>query len=497
MDFIYLFGSLKIVAPMNRMHKISIRVIWMFLSIVTICSRAYASDQTGFVSSVDSVVAECDIDSVLPVHRADYQETVHKKEPLGMLPCDRKFYLKDFITSPKDVVVYMNGTRLAPDMYDIFQYHNMIMLKDSLEVQDGAIFTCDYITKERDFVLTPTFRGANFVELPSFGGRKQFDLNGIDTCSHTENNYNITYHGFRPMSFIVEGYPSVVVPDSIRYHDSVDYKGYLIELADDPSPIVSVDTARVLHFKHGEVDLDADGLSMRIENVVSRHIKANKVVSDVEFYLPSSIKGNGFKDSAIEWFTIQEYWEGRSPELVWLTTENRGVYDDTERRITLSFFKKAGDERLRYKLTLQDVCISTSSVKKENSIEWLLDGVYVEFDKWIPLHVEILAGNGNMGQVIVRIGDEYAGGRTFNLYARTVCEARCDYANTMRPVFEDFSVMKLYTSKNYIRNGAFGYSEISTDYESGCNRKESNVEIYFRNCRVECTSAVDDLDLGR
>ena len=136
MDFIYLFGSLKIVAPMNRMHKISIRVIWMFLSIVTICSRAYASDQTGFVSSVDSVVAECDIDSVLPVHRADYQETVHKKEPLGMLPCDRKFYLKDFITSPKDVVVYMNGTRLAPDMYDIFQYHNMIMLKDSLEVQD-------------------------------------------------------------------------------------------------------------------------------------------------------------------------------------------------------------------------------------------------------------------------------------------------------------------------------------------------------------------------
>ena len=28
-------------------------------------------------------------------------------------------------------------------------------------------------------------------------------------------------------------------------------------------------------------------------------------------------------------------------------------------------------------------------------------------------------------------------------------------------------------------------------------RKESNVEIYFRNCRVECTCAVDDLDLGR
>ena len=237
----------------------------------------------------------------------------------------------------------------------------------------------------------------------------------------------------------------------------------MISLADDPS---DSSPDKVLRFKHGTLNASS-GNAQRIEGNVSRHIKANRVVCEVELYIPSTIKGDKFKASPIDWFTIQEYWSGR-------TTGN------IERRTTLSLKKKKGDESLFFDLALSDVNLHTNTIT--NLVENRIADYALEFDKWIRLRVEIEPGDDRNGKIrtVVRPegGEEYV----FEKIVRTVYPVE-DYENSPRPIFEDFSVMKLYTSAAYVRNGVFS---------SGNGGAVSNVEIFFRNCRVDCVCAVDE-----
>ena len=43
--------------------------------------------------------------------------------------------------------------------------------------------------------------------------------------------------------------------------------------------------------------------------------------------------------------------------------------------------------------------------------------------------------------------------------------------------------MKLYTSANYVSNKTFS---------SECEGNVSNVQIFFRNCKIDCICAIDD-----
>lgn len=62
----------------------------------------------------------------------------------------------------------------------------------------------------------------------------------------------------------------------------------------------------------------------------------------------------------------------------------------------------------------------------------------------------------------------------FRKTLRTICLAQLEN-NTLRPVFEDFSAMKLYTAKSSLDT----YSIFS------------KMEMYYRNCRVDCICAID------
>lgn len=380
--------------------------------------------------------------------------------------------------------MYMNGVRLSASNYTVYRNHNLIQLCDTFDVPDGAEFTIDYISKQERFIINPTFEGLNFVENQPAGKRKQFDLNGIDTGSYTNNNYNVTRHGFRPMSFILEGYP-ITTNDEHNHamvHDEVNYKGFMIGLVNDPAANNLTVANKVLRYKHGMLDMNNSDKAIRIENVVSRHIKANKIIADVDFYIPSSIKGSQFKEKTIEWFTIQEYWEGRTPQLVWGDGENSTI----ERRITLSLVKNEDEEQLHFKCDVSDVAVSALGTENNNDNDIPESIVYVEFDQWISLHVEIIAGGDRTGHI--EIFATIGGMRhvIYNKFIRTICEAQVEDVNTLRPVFEDFSVMKLYTSKSYINNNALRSCAVSSDSRESC------VEMFFKNCYVECICAVDD-----
>ena len=218
----------------------------------------------------------------------------------------RKFFLDGFVTSAKDVIVYMDGKRLASQYYNVYPNHNLVVLDDDLDIPDSALFTCDYITRQEHFVLAPTFYGLKFVSNPTTGMRVQYDLDGVDYRASGKNDYRLAANGFRPMSFILEGYSADM--SKMMVADRVELDGYVIELSDDPS---GVSSEKVLRFKHGTIN-DSNGRAQRIEGNVSRHIKANRVVSEVELYIPSSIKGKNFKYNPVDWFTIQEYWCGRT-----------------------------------------------------------------------------------------------------------------------------------------------------------------------------------------
>ena len=396
--------------------------------------------------------------------------------------------MSDFITSPKDVIIYMNGVRLSASNYTVYQNHNLIQLCDTFDVPDGAEFTIDYTSKQERFIINPTFEGLNFVENQPAENRKQFDLNGIDTGSYTNNNYNVTRHGFRPMSFILEGFPIAADDEHNQgmVHNEVNYKGFIIGLVDDPSVNNSIAANNVLRYKHGMLDMNNDNKAIRIENVISRDIKANKIIADVDFYIPSSIKGSKFKEEIIDWFTIQEYWEGRTPQLVWGDGENSTV----ERRITLSLVKNKDEEQLHFKCDVSDVTVSALGTENNNDNDIPESIVYVEFDQWISLHVEIIAGDDRTGHI--EIFATIGGMRhvIYNKFIRTICEAQVENVDTLRPVFEDFSVMKLYTSKFYIVNEALRSCVVSSDETGAC--RESYVEMFFKNCYVECICAVDD-----
>jgi hypothetical protein len=96
------------------------------------------------------------------------------------------------------------------------------------------------------------------------------------------------------------------------------------------------------------------------------------------------------------------------------------------------------------------------------------------------LRVEIEPGNDKVGKIRIVIRPE--GGKEF-FFEQTLSTVYpvFDYCSSPRPVYEDFSVMKLYTSTAYVRNGTFSSEKDGT---------VSNVEIFFRNCRVDCIRAV-------
>lgn len=393
-------------------------------------------------------------------HKSHIEEVVNKSvvirpDTVG----GRKFFLDGFVTSAKDVLVYMNGVPLASRYYKVYPNHNLIILNDSLAIPDSALFTCDYIARQEHFVLAPTFNGLKFASIPTAGKRVQYDLDGIDENASGNNDYRLTAHGFRPMSFILEGY-SANTSDRI-VADRVELDGYVIELVDNPS---NVSSEKVLRFKHGTIN-DSNNRAQRIEGNVSRHIKANKVVSEVELYIPSTIKGKKFKSKPVDWFTIQEYWCGRT------TVE-------TERRLTVSLNKRPGDESLFFNLSADNINLRTGDATP--SEKYRIADYSLDFDRWIYLRVEIEPGNDKVGKIRIVIRPE--GGKEF-FFEQTLSTVYpvFDYCSSPRPVYEDFSVMKLYTSTAYVRNGTFSSEEDGT---------VSNVEIFFRNCRVDCIRAV-------
>lgn len=405
-------------------------------------------------------------------YNPSYEKIEHKNVSISMYVDNSdttpKFYLNDFITSAKDVILYMNGARLSSNEYEVYPLQNLIQLKCSKnDLPAGATFTCDYITEQEHFILNPTFVGVSFVENRANGNRKQFDLNGIDKGSYVNNNYNVGRHGFRPMSFIIEGCQmNDPTPFVIKTVNSVNYNGYKIECVPNPEVSNSGNSNPVLHYMHGSFGGGSD--ATRIESIVSRKIRTNKIITDVDFRLPSSIRGSEFKNSVVEWFTIQEYWEGRTDSLVGVDN-NEGRL---QRRITLSLQKLSGEDSLHFCLTVDDVPIVENG--GPSSQESYKSDIVVAFDKWVSLHVEIEAGRENVGKVLVTATTDNIVQEVFRKTLRTICLAQLEN-NTPRPIFEDFSVMKLYTAKRSIDT----YNIFS------------GMEMYYKNCRVDCICAID------
>ena len=391
-----------------------------------------------------------------------YEEIVHRDVTVYQ-NTDKRIYLKGFVTSAKDVIVYKNGIRLAKNMYKVYPYHNLIVLDEDYVYDSNDLFTCDYVTKQEHFILTPTFKGLNFVPNTVQGNRIQYDLDGIDKGTYINNNYRLSRHGFRPMSFVLEGFASDHYENVAT--DRVNLDGYIIELANDPS---GTSSEKVLRLKHGTVNTsNASDNPQRIEGNVSRHIKANKIINEVELYIPSTIKGENFNANAINWFVIQEYWSGRTT-------------GEKERRITLSLHKECGDENLSFSLSLKDVDLQTN-IQTENQLNNDNLSCRFEFDKWIYMCIEIEPGDDFSGRIRISIKPENEEVYTFEKIIRTVYPASLD--DTQRPIYEDFCVMKLYTSANYVSNKTFS---------SECEGNVSNVQIFFRNCKIDCICAIDD-----
>lgn len=391
------------------------------------------------------------------------------------------FYLSDNLCSETSIDIYKNGLRLALDRdYKVYPEHDLVEFTSAPLSSD--IIVCDYTTKKEHFILDCSFQGDmgdSIEQLSDDGDYIKYKLTGVDSHLHENNNYNIERHGFIPMTFAIE--KGINGEDYSISFDQISGSG---------------DSEKYLHYTHGKPDSSVN--YSRIENTFPSAIMANKIVSDVEVYIPANV-GSGLNSmGTIEWLTLQEFFEGREQTLVG-GGDYSGDSDEIERRLTLGMLKTSGINYLHFELWGQDVKMDTNPLQFSD-YDKLISNVSVPFGEWFRLHTEVIPGDETHGRFymyIVRANNTVT--EVFNSNIRTVCrrqsrigiEAWHDKVNdgyinycynlreTNRPVFDAFHTMKLYTSKDLVNALDNLPNPVS-------------LNVYFRNLHLDCTRAVRD-----
>ena len=412
-----------------------------------------------------NIVRKCAINPTF--ERVEHRNSSFVDEPNG----SRKFfYLPDFLCSRTAIDVYKNGLRLKLGIdYEAYPEHDLVVFTTAPALGDALV--CDFVSKREHFYINTKFEGVNMIEdsnPPS--GFKRYFLDGIDSSCYTGNNFTAKRHGFYPMQFLIE--PASGANNQVSIGDNNN---------------ISSDQ-KYLIFKH-ESNSASNGTSpSRTENIINYSIEANRIVSDVEMYVP----GNVFDalsnlQSEINWLTIQEYWEGRTAAFV------GGDYDDnTEIRLTLGILKGTGTGGLHLELWADTIKMDTTLVignyAKISSVSSDTGGTYftVPRAKWFRIHTEIWPGDERHGRVFLSVTKNLDSATpttqtVFDKCLQTVCkrqistEGNYDMTKTYRPVYENFSTMKLYTSKALVDS-----------------LKPSSLQVYFRNHHLDCIHAIQD-----
>ena len=397
--------------------------------------------------------------------RVEHRNSSFVDEPDGIRTF---FYLPDFLCSRTAIDVYKNGLRLKLGTdYEVYPEHDLVVFTTAPALGDDLV--CDFVSKREHFYINTKFDGVSIIEdTNSPSGFKRYYLDGIDSSCYTGNNFTAKRHGFYPMQFLIE-------PASGANNQ--------ISIGNDTS--ISPDQ-KYLIFKHESNTVNNSTDPSRTENIINHSIGANRIISEVEMYVPDNVFDtlSNFP-SEINWLTIQEYWEGRTAALV------GGGYDDnTEIRLTLGMLKGMNDDSLHFELWADTIKMDTPLVignyAKISSVGSDTGGTYftVPRAKWFRIHTEIWPGDEKHGRVFLSVitNLDSASPTTqtvFDKCLQTVCkrqistEGNYDMTKTYRPVYENFSTMKLYTSKALVDS-----------------LKSTPLQVYFRNHRLDCIHAI-------
>ena len=382
-----------------------------------------------------------------------------------------EFKLPDFLSSVKTLIVYQDGKVLRlHDHYEVVQHHDLVVFKNP--PAKNSDLSCTFNSKKEVFthiINTTDMKTSIVSNTPNKKTVFRFTGNNRSNSWKEFNKY-----GVEPMYFSSEG-----------------GNGYIVEMTNDPLDR----KASAIHFKHGTPvpDKALAAPCSRLQNHVSKEFGTNRLVCDMDILLPESMGLLKSFPHEIDWLTIQEYWNGRSPELV--SDKDAGPHD-TQIRLTLGILKDNGAGKdLHFELWAEDDFLNgaTHPKMKKNEVKLINKSFAIPFGEWVRLHIEIIPGDEEHGTFILtattKDGMEH---KIFNDHIRTICErmayektdihegrnlGKLNFKETKRPVYEDFSTMKLYTSamlQNYLRG------------------KGKNMEIYFKNYRLECVSAVEE-----
>ena len=389
--------------------------------------------------------------------RVEYRNSSFVDEPNGLRTF---FYLPDFLCSRTAIDVYKNGLRLKLGTdYEVYPEHDLVVFTAAPALGDALV--CDFVSKREHFYINTKFEGVNMIEdsnPPS--GFKRYFLDGVDTACHTGNNFTTKRHGFYPMQFLIE-------PASGANNQ--------ISIGNDTS--ISPDQ-KYLIFKH-ESNSGSSTDPSRTENIINYSIETNRIISEVEMYIPNNVYEALNNIGAINWLTVQEYWEGRTAALV------GGNYDDNkEIRLTLGILKESRTNSLHFELWADDIKMNTPL--KFCNYKKIVSDFTIPCGKWFRIHTEIWPGDSVHGKVIMTATtnlytDSMTTTSVFNDTLRTACKRQTymenlyDLRKTRRPIYENFSTMKLYTSRALV---------------SSLN--PTPLQVYFRNHHLDCIHAILD-----